>query len=88
MFRGNEYCNVTETPTHHPHTHTQDEHRHQPVPFSRVLSVQLSLRDVNSFGGRVSTCGGYHGGQRREGAGRVEEAVRGESGAFGGRHLL
>lgn len=54
---------------------------------SGVLSrdVQLSLRDVNGFGGLVPA-GGYHGSQRREGDWCVEEAVLGEPGPFGGGH--
>lgn len=58
-----------------------------PSRLSGVLSadVQLPLRDVNSFGGRVST-GGYHGSKWREGDRRVEEAVLGEPRPFGGGH--
>lgn len=89
-FRGNEDCKminrqkIKRHPQHkHPSTHT---HTHTGIP-SGVLSgnVQLPLRDVNSFGGQVST-GGYHGSQRGELYRRVEEAVLGEPAAFGGGH--
>lgn len=94
MSRGNEYCEMQKKnknqpthPTHKCNTHTHimtTDIRGFP---SRVLcgDVQLSLRDVNGFGGLVPT-GGYHGSQRREGNWCVEEAVRGEPGPFGGGH--
>lgn len=80
MSRGKEHCKNTPTP-HILYTDITSR-------LSGVLSadVQLSLRDVNSFGGWVST-GGYQRSQRGEGHRRVEEAVLGEPHPVGGGHL-